>query len=384
MKLNEKLMPEDILTDDSFDYPRDERPAAAPLYQTSLFTFPSAEALENAIADEYSSFLYSRGHNPTVKPVEEKMAALEGGEKAKLLSSGAAAIASSILSCVRQGDHIVCSNEAYTWARYISSTYLERFGITVTFVDASDMAAVEQAITEKTKVLYLESPSTLLLRIQDLSSLADLAKAHGITTIVDNTWATPLYQNPLKMGIDMVVHSASKYLGGHSDLVGGVVVSSAERIRHLFSTEFLPIGQVPDPHQAWLIQRGMRTLHIRLAHHYKAALEVCDYLYDHPKVAEVNYPMHPKSPWYELAARQMSGGSGLLSLRLKSADRERVFKAVNALSHFRIGVSWGGYESLVFPSGVSKEGDPSLLRLHIGLESVNSLIEDIDRAFSMI
>ena len=382
--MKETAYPADILTDDAFDYPDCEKPVAAPLFQTSLFVFPRVEDLENAIADEASSFLYSRGNNPTVRLVEERVAALEGAEQAKLLSSGAAAIASSILSCVKQGDHIICSDEAYTWARYISSTYLERFGVTVTFVDATDISAVERAITDRTKVLYLESPSSLFLRIQDLGALADLAKSHGITTIVDNTWATPLYQNPLKMGIDLVVHSASKYLGGHSDIVGGVVAGSAERIQHIFNSEFLPIGQVPDPHQAWLIQRGMRTLHIRLAHHYASALKVCDFLYDHSKVAEVNYPMHPKSPWYDLACRQMSGGSGLLSLRLKSDDRERIFNAVNGFKRFRIGVSWGGYESLVYPAGVGKGGDPSVLRLNIGLESLETLIEDIDRIFSLL
>ena len=379
MNLKAFEMPDDILTDDAFDYPEGAKPVAAPLFQTSLFTFPDVESLEKAINDETEHYLYSRGNNPTVKLVEAKIAALEGGEQAKLLSSGAAAIASAILSSVRQGDHIVCSNEAYSWARYISSSYLERFGVTVSFVDASDTAAVEQAINKRTKVLYLESPSSLFLRIQDLRTLSKLAQSYGITTIVDNTWATPLYQNPLKMGIDLVVHSASKYLGGHSDLVGGVVVGSAEKISHLFKSEYLPIGQVPDPFQAWLIQRGMRTLHLRVAHHYQAALKVCDYLYNHSKVLEINYPMHHESPWFDLASKQMSGGSGLLSIRLKATDREKIQKAVNGLSRFRIGVSWGGYESLVFPMLVSKGGDPSMLRLHIGLESVESLINDLDK-----
>ena len=384
MNMNDLIYPENILTGDAYDFPSVERPVSAPLYQTSLFSFPDAESLERAMQDETANCLYSRGNNPTVNLVEKRIAELEGGEQAKLLSSGASAIAAAILSCVKQGDHIICSNEAYGWARYMSSTYLERFGVTATFVDASDPKAVEEAITDRTKVLYLESPSSLLLRVQDLRAMAELAKAHGITTITDNTWATPLHQNPLKMGIDLVVHSASKYLGGHSDLIGGVVIGSSERIQHLFKTEFLPIGQVPDPFQAWLIQRGMRTLHLRVAQHYKAALEICDFLYDHSKVAEINYPMHPKSPWFELASRQMTGGSGLLSLRLKSNDKEKVFRAVNSLAHFRIGVSWGGYESLVFPAGAGKDGDPSLIRLHIGLESPESLIKDLDQAFSLL
>lgn len=384
MKFDNDAYPEDILTDDSFDFSELQRPVTAPLYQSSLFTFPSVGELEKALSDEYAAFLYTRGNNPTVKLVEQRIAALEGGEAAKLFSSGAAAIAACILSCVAQGDHIICSNEAYTWAKYISGTYLERFGVAVTFVDATDPEEVSRAMRKNTKVLYLESPSSLYLRVQDLKLLAGMAKEQGITTIVDNTWATPLYQNPIKLGIDLVVHSASKYLGGHSDLVGGAAIGSRERIEHLFKTEFLPIGQVPDPFQAWLIQRGMRTLHLRLSQHYKAALEVSDFLYEHKKVAEVFYPMNPKSQWYELAATQMSGGSGLLTIRVKSTDREQVYHVVNSLSRFRIGVSWGGYESLVLPLRVIKGGDPSVIRLHLGLESVKSLIEDLDQALSYL
>ncbi len=374
----------DILTDDTYSFSAVERPVAAPLYQTSLFTFPNVEALRGAIRDESSTHLYTRGNNPTVELVEDRLAKLEGGERAKLFSSGAAAIAASILSCVKQGDHIVCANDAYTWAKYISGTYLERFGVTVTFVDATSLDEVERAIRPNTRVLYLESPGTLLLRVQDLRALAGLAKARGITTIVDNTWATPLYQNPLSFGIDLVLHSASKYLGGHSDVIGGAVVGNSERMEKIFKTEFLPIGHVPDPFQAWLIQRGMRTLHVRLPYHYASALAVCDYLYDSPKIACVNYPMHPKSEWYALASSQMSGGCGLLSVKVKSRDAAKIEQAVDRLKFFRIGVSWGGYESLVFPSLVGKDGDPSVLRLHVGLEESETLIEDLDRAFSIL
>ncbi len=373
----------DIVTDDTYDFLSVERPVAAPLHQTSLFTFPTAEALQQALKDESKTHLYSRGNNPTVELVEKRMAALEGGDRAKLFSSGSAAIASSILSHVSQGDHIVCSDDAYTWARYISSTYLKRFGVDVTFVDATDCEAVEAAIRTETKILYLESPGSLFLNVQDLPTLIEIGKRRQVTTIVDNTWATPLYQNPLVMGADLVIHSASKYLGGHSDVVGGFVVGDEERMERIFKTEFLPIGHVPDPFQAWLIQRGMRTLHVRLPYHHASALQVCDYLIDHSEVDQVYYPMHPNSPWYPLASSQMSGGSGLLSFQLKTSDRTRVFRIVNALKHFRIGVSWGGYDSLVFPLGVSESGDPSVIRLHIGLESPETLIEDLDGALSL-
>ena len=374
----------DILTDDTYSFLDTERPVAAPLYQTSLFTFPRVAALREALRDETKTHLYSRGNNPTVELVEERIAKLEGGEQAKLFSAGVAAIASSILSCVKQGDHIICSRDAYVWAQYISGTYLSRFGVEVTYVDASSVQAVEQAIQTNTKVLYPGSPGSMLLRVQDLRSLAKLAKAHAITTIVDNTWATPLYQNPLKFGIDLVVHSASKYLGGHSDVIAGVVVGSKALMDRIFREEFLPIGHVPDPFQAWLIQRGMRTLHVRLPYHYQSALTVCDYLYDNPKIAEVHYPMHPKSPWYALASSQMRGGSGLLAVTLASTNKQKIEAAVDSLKTFRIGVSWGGYESLVYPALATPSGNPSVLRLHIGLEAVETVIEDLDQAFSRI
>lgn len=377
------MLPANIVTNDDYSFPQFERPVAAPLYQTSLFTYPTVEALCDGIKDEYSTHLYSRGNNPTVELVEGRIAHLEKGEKAKLFSAGVSAIAAAILSNVKAGDHIICSQEAYTWARYISATYLGRFGVTASFVDTTDYEAVESAILPDTKLLYLESPSSSFLRVTDLPAMAKLAKRHGITTIVDNTWATPLYQNPLEMGIDLVVHSASKYLGGHSDIVGGCAIGDAKRMEHIFKTEFLSMGTVPDPFQAWLIQRGMRTLHVRVPYHYHAALEVCDFLYGHPKVEQVNYPMHPRNEWYQLASSQMSGGSGLLSLRLKERDPQKVAKAVNRLKMFRIGVSWGGYESLVFPS-LASGGDPSMLRLHIGLEDTSSLILDLEQAFSCL
>lgn len=377
------MLPADIVTSDDYEFSQPERPVSAPLYQTSLFTYPTVEALRDGIKDEYSTHLYSRGNNPTVEQVEGRIARLEKGEKAKLFSAGVSAIAATILSNVKAGDHIICSNEAYTWAKYISSTYLGRFGVSVSFVDTTDYDAVVSAIRHDTKLLYLESPSSSFLRVTDLPAMAKLAKQHDITTIVDNTWATPLYQNPLEMGIDLVVHSASKYLGGHSDIVGGCAIGDVKRMETIFKTEFLPMGTVPDPFQAWLIQRGMRTLHVRVPYHYHAALEVCDFLYDHPKVEQVNYPMHPRNEWYHLASSQMSGGSGLLSLRLRERDPEKVANAVNHLEMFRIGVSWGGYESLVFPSLVSG-GDPSMLRLHVGLEDTSSLLADLEQAFSYL
>lgn len=372
----------DILTCDDYEYP-EPKPVSLPIFQTSLFSCSSVEELLKNSEDEYRGLLYSRGNNPTVMQVEERLAALEHGEKAKLVSSGVSAISGAILSCVKSGDHIICSDEAYSWAKYICQTYLARFNVSVTFVDTTKTANIENAITPSTRVIYVESPSTMCLSVSDLRAISQLARRHGILTICDNTWATPIYQNPIDLGIDIVVHSCSKYLGGHSDLVGGVIISTNKIIEHIFKTEFLPIGTVPDAHQAWLIQRGMRTLHVRLPYHYSSALKFCDYLYSCDYVDEVLYPMHPQSKWHPLAREQMRGGSGLLSARLKPGNHDKAIKAVNSLRLFRIGCSWGGYESLVYPSFANRP-ESRLLRIHVGLENPDSLIADFDRSFKNV
>ncbi|WP_428769463.1 aminotransferase class I/II-fold pyridoxal phosphate-dependent enzyme [Treponema sp. HNW] len=374
---------EDIITDDDFSFPSMERPVSMPLFQNSLFCFNSTDDLQKAIGNEFCSHLYSRGNNPTVEQVEKRIAMAEKGERAKLFASGVAAISAAVLSQVKSGDHIICSDCAYSWTKYMCSVYLQRFNVSVTFVNTRDIDAVKKAVCKNTKVLYIESPGSLFMSVSDIKALVEICKNNSIFSIIDNTWATPVFQNPLTLGMDAVVHSASKYLGGHSDIVGGCVISNTKTIEHIFKTEFLPTGAVPDPFQAWLIQRGMRTLKIRLDYHHKAALAVCDYLYTKNEVEKIYYPMHPKSPDYNLASSQMSGGCGLLSIKLKTGDEEKIKKAVDGLKMFRIGVSWGGYESLVLPL-LATNGDPSLLRLHIGLENTDSLIEDLDKALFLL
>ena len=374
---------ENIITDDDFSFPEMERPVSMPLFQNSIFCFDSTDDFKKAIGNEYDSYLYTRGNNPTVRQVEQRIAKAEKGERAKLFASGVAAISAAILSQVQSGDHIICSDSAYSWAKHICSVYLKRFNVSVTFVNTRDIEAVKKVVCKNTKILYIESPGSLFMSVSDLKALVEICKNNSIFSIIDNTWATPVFQNPLTLGIDAVVHSASKYLGGHSDILGGCVISNNAIIEHIFKTEFLPTGAVPDPFQAWLIQRGMRTLKIRLDYHYKAAMAVCDYLYTKTEVEQVYYPMHPKSPDYSLASSQMSGGCGLLSVKLKTDDEAKIKKAVDGLQFFRIGVSWGGYESLVFPL-LAANGDPRLLRLHIGLENTDSLIEDLDKALFLL
>jgi cystathionine beta-lyase len=341
------------------------------------------------MADEQNNFIYSRGNNPTVNLAEQKIAALEHGQRAKLVSSGSSAISHCIMAFVKAGDHIVSVRDAYSWAQHMMSDYLPRFGVTTTYVDGSDPADFERALRPNTKLIYLESPTSLTFKLQDLAAVARLAKARGIKTVIDNTWCTPLYQNPIDYGIDLVLHSVSKYLGGHSDVVAGVIVGSDADIRHIFATEFQQFGTVPDPFMAWLVMRGMRTLHVRLPVHDANSRSIASHLEGHPAVESVLHPFLPSFAQAELARRQMRGGAGLFSFRLKTRDVKKVRKFTDKLTLFKRAVSWGGYESLVFPNAVSPfpgglipDDRVSLIRLHIGLEDRDLLVEDLDNALA--
>lgn len=359
-----------------------------PIFQTSIFAFKDFDSFSEAISDEANSYLYTRGNNPTVNILEKKLAALEHGEKAKLFGSGVAAISSSILAFVKSHDHIVCVKDCYSWTKTLLEKYLKRFEIDHTFVEGTDIEEISAAIKPNTKIIYLESPTTFTFKLQNLKEIAHLAKEKGIKTIIDNTWSTPIFQNPIDFGIDLVVHSASKYFGGHSDLVAGVVVGSEEDVKHIFETEFLNIGAVPDPFLGWLILRGLRTLQVRMERHYKNAMQVASFLENHEKVKRAIYPLLKSHPQHKLATEQMSGGSGLFSIELKTRDIEKIKIFTNSLRLFKKAVSWGGYESLVFPYAVvhpdSSDPNFSLVRLHIGLENSELLIEDLAHALNKI
>jgi cystathionine beta-lyase/cystathionine gamma-synthase len=291
------------------------------------------------------------------------------------------------MAFVKSGDHIVCVRDCYSWCWELLENYLPRFGVSHTYVDDTDIGEVIDAIKPETKVIYLESPTTLTFKIQDLAGIAAEAKKRGIKTIADNTWATPIFCNPIKLGVDIVLHSGSKYFGGASDIVAGVAAGSKEDIDLIQKQEFMQFGTVADPFMAWLMLRGLRTLHVRLKSHYETALKAASFLEKHPRVESVLYPMLPSHPQYERAQRLFRGGSGLFSFRLKTKKLSDVIRFTDSLKLFKRAVSWGGYESLVFPNAIKfYEGDDippdrlSLIRLHIGLEQSEDLIEDLDNA----
>lgn len=353
-----------------------------PIYQTSLFAFETYEAFEQSMKDLQNNHVYSRGNNPTVSYLENKLAELEGGEQAKCFASGMAAISSAILSVVSSGDHVVCVNQVYGPTREFLSDYLRRFDVETTFIDGSSIANWENAVQPNTKLFYLESPTSLVFELQDLQACTTLARKSGAVTIIDNTWATPFYQKPLEIGVDLVVHSISKYLGGHSDLVGGVVIGARKWMERIANVEYMLLGGLMTPQTAALVSRGLRTLPLRLERHEASALLVAEHLQGLPIATRVNHPGLPGYAQYDLAIRQMSGTSGLFSFE-SDKPIEQLKQWASELRYFKIGVSWGGFESLVTVNRVQYEGEESarhIVRLHIGLEDPQELIRDIDEA----
>ncbi|HEX5554821.1 MAG TPA: aminotransferase class I/II-fold pyridoxal phosphate-dependent enzyme [Chitinophagaceae bacterium] len=365
---------------------------APPIMQTSNFAFKDVDGLRKALADEYGNTLYSRGNNPTVDMLRKKLAALDGAEDALVMGSGMAAISTAVMAHVMQGDHIVSITNPYNWTYKLFAELLPCFGIRTTFVDGKAPDCVEKAIRPDTRLIYLESPNTLTYELQDLEAIAALARSRNILTLIDNSYCTPLYQQPIKYGIDMCVQSATKYIGGHSDVIAGVLTGSRTMIKKIFEGEFLNIGTNISPMNAWLLLRGLRTLPVRLQSISETTMQVVGFMAAHPKIEKVYYPFHPSFPQYELAKKQMLGCGGLFTVTIRTTDGEAVERFCNALKYFFLAVSWGGHESLVSPwiAGVAKnEFDPAnemhrQVRFYVGLEDAAFLIEDLRQALDLL
>ncbi|HSB79968.1 MAG TPA: aminotransferase class I/II-fold pyridoxal phosphate-dependent enzyme [Candidatus Methylomirabilis sp.] len=360
-----------------------------PIFQTSNFCFDSFESFQAGLTAGESHYIYSRGNNPTANLVGQKIAALEKAPRARLVSSGVSAISASIMAFVQTGDHVVCVKDCYSWTRKLLESYLKRFGVEHTFVEGSDPAEFEAAIQPNTRVIYLESPTTFTFKLQDLASVARIARSRGIKTVIDSTWASPIFLNPIDYGIDLVVHSVSKYMGGHSDVIAGAVAGSVEDIERIFATEVRQLGTSPDPLMAWLVLRGLRTLQLRMQSIFEKTLSVARFLQAHPNVEAVLYPFLESHPQYALARSQMRGGGGLFSFRLKTRDIACVKRFIDSFTLFKRAVSWGGYESLVFPDAARYQSNPppdriSLIRLYIGLEDTQALLADLEQSLGRI
>ena len=360
-----------------------------PIMQTSNFVFNTVEDMRNAFSDEYAAWLYSRGNNPTVDILRKKLAALDGAEDCLVFNSGAAAIFVAVLANVKAGDHIVSVDKPYTWAQKMFDVILPKFGVTTTYIDGRKIENFERAILPNTTVIYLESPNSWDYALQDLKAVAELAKAEHITTIIDNSYCTPLYQKPIEMGIDISMQTATKYISGHSDTLGGVLSGSKAMMEKIFNSEYLTVGSGIQPFNAWLLIRGLRTLPARLDRITATTRKVVDHLKNHPRVEAVLFPLDEHFPQYELAKAQMQGACGLLTFIIKAETITQIEQFCENLQHIFMAVSWGGHESLIIPkcSGINRDEfdaanrEHRMIRLYVGLEDPEYLIRDIEQAF---
>lgn len=376
--------PEDICAHVGDDYARYLGAIVPPIFQNSLFVQPT-----EANGMESGEYYYSRVSNPTVEIAERKIAALEGADGALCFSSGMAAITSAILHFSRAGGHIVLVGTAYGPAVTFIRKYLSaRFSITHTLVTGNSLEEIENAIRPETTLIYLESPSSCVFMMQDLAAVTALAKSRGIGTCIDNSYATSLHQQPLAHGVDIVVHTASKYLGGHSDIVAGALAARREIIESIQKNERELLGGIMDPHQAWLLIRGIRTLPVRLRQHGASGKKVAAFLEDHPKIKKVFYPGSDTYDQKELFNRYLSGTNGLIAF-IPNGDDEQIARFVGSLRCFQRGVSWGGFESLITPIAWNEDaarcGIPQhLVRIHVGLEDVDTLIADLSAGLNLL
>ena len=362
-----------------------------PIYQTSTFEFDSVEQGGRRFAGQEGGYIYSRLANPTVNAVEEKVAALEGGEAALGTAAGMGAISSALWSSVVAGDEIVASDTLYGCTFALLNHGMTKFGVNVKFVDMAKLENVKAALSPATKVVYLETPCNPTLKVVDIAEIAKIAHGYNkdIRVIVDNTFASPYLQQPLKLGADVVVHSATKYINGHGDVIAGFVVGSAEFVGkvRMFGLKDMT-GAVMSPFDAFLIARGLKTLDIRMEKHCANAMKVARFLHDHPAVAKVYYPGLEDFEGYEIAKKQMKLPGGMMSIELK-ADRDKVAAALNKLQLCTIAVSLGDAETLVehaasmthstytkeelAASGISE----GLVRISVGLEDADDIIADM-------
>ena len=356
---------------------------SVPIYQTSTFVQDAP--------GEHKGYDYARSNNPTRETLENIIALLEGGERASAFASGLAAI-DAVVKLLESGDEILAVDDIYGGAFRLFTHIYAKFGIKVNYTDTTDIANVIDAITPKTKLIWLETPTNPTLKISDIETIAKIAKQHNILMCVDNTFASPVLQQPIKLGADLVVHSATKYLGGHSDLIAGVVVSATQELGDKIKFIQNASGAILAPHDSWLVIRGIETLHLRVKEHSRNALKVAQDLEQHPAVDKVYYPGLKSHPNHDIAAKQQSGFGGVVSFTLKNDTEAAARQVVCNTQLFKLAESLGGVKSLLcHPAQMTHKSIPiekrhasgvadSLIRLSVGLEEAHDLIQDIEQA----
>jgi cystathionine beta-lyase/cystathionine gamma-synthase len=362
---------------------------APPIMQTSNFKFNKVDELRSAFMDEMSTYLYSRGLNPTVDILRKKLAALDGAEDCLVFNNGAAAIFAGVLANVKAGDHIVSVSKPYTWVQRMFDIILPRFGITTTYVDGKDANNYFEATKSNTTFYYLETPNSWNMALQDIKTITAFAKQKNIITLLDNSYCTPLYQNVIEMGIDLAMQTATKYIGGHSDTLGGVLSGSHKMIKKIFDSEYMNIGSGIQPFNAWLLIRGLRTLPTRLTQINETTKKVVEFVKQHPAVSSIIYPFDESFDQYHLAKKQMKEAPGLFSFYVKAKNRQQIVTFCESLQHIMMAVSWGGHESLLLPKCagiqdhefIEQNPEHQMMRMYVGLEEADYIIADLKQAF---
>ena len=362
-----------------------------PIYQSTTFVSANADEMAAVYGEEKSGFMYTRYGNPTIRALEQKLAVLEGGEAALATASGMAAVSSAILGYVQTGDHVVAAQSIYGASYNFLNKKLPRMGASATFVASPDVEDFEKALRPNTRLVYFETPSNPVLEIIDIAAVAQMASSRGIPTIMDNTFASPALQQPLALGITVVVHSATKYLCGHGDAMGGAIIGPREYISLLVHEVIRDFGGVISPFNAWLILRGIHTLHLRMPAHCSNAQKIADFLAAHPKVERVNYPGLPRHPGHAIARKQMSAFGAMISFEVQGGY-EGGKRVMDGVKLFVRAASLGDTRSLiVHPASTSHRAVPAddrraigisdgLVRLSVGIEAAEDLIADLDQA----
>ncbi len=383
--------PETAAVHGAADLEKKNGPVATPIYQTSTFEVTDNDEQQRVTAtDRY----YTRWGNPTNTVAEQTVAELEGVEAARTFASGMGAITSTIMALLKAGDHIVAQRDIYGGVSKFFSQWLPKMGIETTFVDTTDYAQHAQAVRPNTKLMYLESPTNPALHVVDFKKAAALAQQHNLISMVDSTFGTPINQRPAEYGIDLVMHSGTKYLSGHADLTCGVVAGRRDLIEQINDTR-TTLGNCMDPHASWLLIRGLKTLAVRVARQNENALRVAEFLERHAKVRRVHYPFLKSHPQYTVAREQMSGGSGMVTFEVEgTGDDAR--RASEAMQLFTLATSLGGVESLVSIPVLTSHGMISaearaqmgvteqMVRLSVGIENADDLIADLERALEAV
>jgi methionine-gamma-lyase len=362
-----------------------------PIYQTSTFAFDSAQQGAALFAGERRGYIYSRMGNPTVQALEKCVAMLEGGYAGLACGSGMAAIHTTFAVLLQAGDHVVCSDAVYGPTCTLVETVFSRFGVESTMVDTSNLADIEKALRPNTKVVYIETPGNPTLVICDLEAACRLAHRHGVQVVVDNTFMTPVLQRPFRWGVDVVVHSLTKFLNGHADVVGGMIIVKEEKQYQPFRKTLNQLGGVLPPFESFLVHRGIKTLALRMQRHCENATKIAAFLEQHPAVEWVRYPGLKSHPQYEIARRQMTGAGGMISFGLKDG-LEAGRDMMNAVKLCGLAVSLGGVETLIqHPASMTHASmgaearrraniSDGLVRLSVGIENADDIIADLDQA----